>query len=165
MSSESSSRASILFPLPLPEAFDYLVPEGLELGLGDHVLAPLGKRMVHGVVWALKPGAGERALKSVEAPMGGAPLPAGTRQFVDWLARYLVQPPGVILRSVLRSAEALKPSPTETLYQVSGTEAPRVTAARAAVLDAALALGDASAADIAREAGVGAGVVRGLATA
>tara|TARA_R110002051_G_scaffold259449_2_gene318871 strand:+ start:25269 stop:27434 length:2166 start_codon:yes stop_codon:yes gene_type:complete len=165
VSSESSSRASILFPLPLPEAFDYLVPEGLELGLGDHVLAPLGKRMVHGVVWALKPGAGERALKSVEAPMGGAPLPAGTREFVDWLARYLVQPPGVILRSVLRSAEALKPSPTETLYCVSGTEAPRMTAARAAVLDAALALGEASAADIAREAGVGAGVVKGLATA
>lgn len=165
MSSESSSRASILFPLPLPEAFDYLVPEGLELGLGDHVLAPLGKRMVHGVVWALKPGAGERALKPVEAVMGGAPLPAGTRQFVDWLARYLVQPPGVILRSVLRSAEALKPSPTETLYCVSGSEAPRMTAARAAVLDAALALGEASAADIAREAGVGAGVVKGLAIA
>jgi primosomal protein N' (replication factor Y) len=165
VSSESSSRASILFPLPLPEAFDYLVPEGLELGLGDHVLAPLGQRMVHGVVWALKPGAGERALKAVEAPMGGAPLPAGTREFVDWVARYLVQPPGVILRSVLRSTEALKPSPTETFYCVSGAEPPRMTAAREAVLDAALALGEASAADIAREAGVGAGVVKGLATA
>ena len=165
MSSESSSRGAILFPLPLPEAFDYLIPEGVELGLGDHVLAPLGKRMVHGVVWALKPGPGDRPLKSIDSAMGGAPLPAGTRDFVDWAARYLVQPPGVILRSVLRSAEALKPSPTETLYRVSGTEPPRMTPAREAALDAALALGEASAADIAREAGVSGAVIKGLAQA
>jgi len=37
------AKASILFPMPLPEPFDYAVPEGMELRVGDHVRAPLGK--------------------------------------------------------------------------------------------------------------------------
>jgi len=151
--------------MPLPEAFDYLVPEGLELALGDHVLAPLGKRMAHGVVWSLKDGPGERALKTLEGPAGGAPIPEGARRFVDWVAKYLVQPPGIILRSVLRSSEALKPSPTETVYTRGSGEPARMTEAREKVLDAAEALGEASAADLAREAGVSSGVVKGLAKA
>ncbi len=151
--------------MPLPEAFDYLVPDGLELAVGDHVIAPLGKRMAHGVVWALKEGPGERALKTLEGPAGGAPIPQGTRRFVDWVAKYLVQPPGIILRSVLRSSEALKPSPTETVYTRGSGEPARMTEAREKVLDAAEALGEASAADLAREAGVSSGVIKGLAEA
>ena len=156
--------AAILFPLPLPEAFDYVIPEGVELAPGDHVLAPLGKRSARGVVWAIKPGDPERTkLKPVEAATGGPPLPEGTRRFVDWLARYLVQPPGIILRSVLRSADALKPSPVETVYARGSGEPDRMTDARQRVLDAVEVLGEASAADIAREAGVTASVVKGLA--
>ena len=156
--------AAILFPLPLPEAFDYVIPEGVELAPGDHVLAPLGKRSARGVVWAIKPGDPDRKkLKPVEAATGGPPLPDGTRRFVDWLARYLVQPPGIILRSVLRSTDALKPSPVETVYAPGSGEPDRMTDARQRVLDAVRALGEASAADIAREAGVTASVVKGLA--
>lgn len=165
MSAPPRTIAAILFPLPLPEAFDYEVPDGLDLAPGDHVVAPLGKRLTHGVVWAIKPGEDGRRLKPVEAAMGGAPLPEGTRSFVDWLARYLVQPPGVILRSVLRSSEALKPSPTERLYRLGSSEPGRMTEARQRVLDAAAALGEASAADLAREAGVTSSVVGGLAKA
>ncbi|MEN9874031.1 MAG: hypothetical protein RL186_928, partial [Pseudomonadota bacterium] len=46
--------AAIQLPLPLPEAFDYQVPDGLDLGLGDVVEVPLGKNLRLGVVWALK---------------------------------------------------------------------------------------------------------------
>jgi primosomal protein N' (replication factor Y) len=157
--------AAILFPLPLPEAFDYEVPEDLDVQPGDHVVAPLGKRSARGVVWSLKPADAVRALKPVEAVAGGPPLPEGTRNFVDWLARYLVQPPGIILRAVLRSSEALKPSPTETLYWPGTGEPGRMTEARQRVLDAAAELGEATAADLAREAGVSASVVKGLARA
>ena len=160
---KSQTRAAVLFPMPLPEAFDYWVPDGVVLQPGDHVIAPLGQRRAHGVVWALKDGPGERELKSVESRMDGAPIPAGTRNLVDWAANYLVQPPGILLRSVLRSQDALKPSPTETLYVRGETEPPRMTAAREKVLDAVESLGEASAADIAREAGVSSGVVKGLA--
>ena len=42
--------ASVLLPLPVPEAFDYEVPEGLDLARGDQVAVPLGPRLVRGVV-------------------------------------------------------------------------------------------------------------------
>ena len=41
--------ARVLLPLPLPEAFDYAVPEGLDVAVGDHVAAPLGPRIVRDV--------------------------------------------------------------------------------------------------------------------
>ena len=163
MTQASPYRVSILFPLPLPEPFDYLVPGELVLQAGDHVLAPLGKRTARGVVWKVMPGPGERKLKPIDGPAGGAPLPDGTRRFVDWLARYLVQSPGIVLRSVLRSSEALKPSPTDTVYRRGEGEPSRMTEARERVLDAVNALGEASAAELARDAGVTASVVKGLA--
>ncbi|MAC38505.1 MAG: primosomal protein N' [Oceanicaulis sp.] len=155
--------AAILFPLPLPEAFDYVVPEDVEVQPGDHVLAPLGKRLARGVVWTIKPDDPARKLKPLDSATGGPPLPEGTRRFVDWLARYLVQSPGIVLRSVLRSTDALKPSPAETVYKPGSGDPGRMTEARQRVLDAAAALGEATAADLAREAGVTASVVKGLA--
>ncbi|HRD29873.1 MAG TPA: hypothetical protein PLO65_16360, partial [Caulobacter sp.] len=45
-----SRIASVLLPMPLPEAFDYAEPEGMGLAVGDHVAVPLGPRAVRGVV-------------------------------------------------------------------------------------------------------------------
>ncbi|OLF75286.1 primosomal protein N' [Maricaulis sp. W15] len=163
MTQATQYRVSILFPLPLPEAFDYLVPADVVLHPGDHVCAPLGKRTARGVVWKVTPGTGDRKLKVIDAPAGGPPLPEGTRRFVDWLARYLVQSPGIVLRSVLRSSDALRPSPTETVFRRGPGEPGRMTEARERVLDAVDALVEASAAELAREAGVTASVVKGLA--
>ena len=50
--------ASVLLPMPLPEAFDYAEPEGMDLALGDIVAAPLGPRMLRGVVTGLREAAG-----------------------------------------------------------------------------------------------------------
>ena len=46
--------AQVLLPLPLPEAFDYAEPEGMELKVGELVAVPLGPRQVSGAVIALK---------------------------------------------------------------------------------------------------------------
>jgi primosomal protein N' (replication factor Y) len=51
-----SRIASVLLPMPLPEAFDYAEPEGLDLKVGDLVAAPLGPRLLRGVVTALREG-------------------------------------------------------------------------------------------------------------
>lgn len=160
----SPQRASVLFPMPLPEPFDYAVPEGVRVKPGDHVLAPLGKRSAPGVVWEVGPDDGKRTLKTLDDVRGGPPLSASMREFIDWAARYLVEPPGVVLRAVLRSPGALKPSPTETLYHSTGQTLIRLTPARRAVLDA-VEQGPASAAELGRRAGVSASVVKGLAEA
>ena len=53
-----SRIASVLLPMPLPEAFDYAEPEGMDLAVGEQVVVPLGPRLMVGVVTALREGAG-----------------------------------------------------------------------------------------------------------
>lgn len=157
--------ATVLLPLPLPEAFDYAVPEGMTVAEGDHVVVPLGKRLSHGVVWGVRDGTGgNRPLKPVAERLDAPPFTAAMRDFVDWTARYLAENPGLVLQATLRSRGGLAPSPTETLYHPTGEVPDRMTPARQAVLDAA-ALEPASGAELARRAGVSAGVVKGLADA
>ena len=155
-----SRVARVLLPLPLPEAFDYAIPEGLELGVGDHVSAPLGPRIVRGVVTELRDGAGmNRPLKPLVGRLDDAPLPPGTLAFAQWAARYACEPPGEALALALRGLRAPPPRPERRLV-ATGVPASRPTAARERVL--AAAAGHASAAELARAAGVGAAVVKSL---
>ncbi len=152
--------ASILLPLPLPEAFDYAEPEGMTLGLGDLVVAPLGPQRLIGVVTALRDGAGHnRPLKPVLERRDEPPLPPGTLAFVQWAARYSVDAPGAALAIALRGARAPRPRP-ERLVFATGAEPARATAARTRVLAAAGR--PMTGAVLAQAAGVSASVVKGL---
>ncbi|MFC3071407.1 primosomal protein N' [Phenylobacterium soli] len=156
-----SRIASVLLPLPLPEAFDYAEPEGMELQVGDQVAAPLGPNLMRGVVTGLRDGAGHnRPLKAVQARLEEPALPEKTLEFVQWAARYAVDAPGQPLAIALRGARAPKAKP-QKLIEPTGVLPGRPTEARLKVLAAAKA-GAASAADLARAAGVSAGVVKGL---
>ncbi|MGC1301575.1 MAG: primosomal protein N', partial [Caulobacteraceae bacterium] len=109
--------ARVLLPLPLPEAFDYAVPEEISLAVGDHVAAPLGPRMVRGVVTELRDAHGvNRPLKPISARLEDTALPANTLAFVDWAARYACEPPGEALAMALRGLRARQPAP-ERLVQ------------------------------------------------
>lgn len=156
-----SRIASVLIPMPLPEAFDYAVPDDMELAAGDQVAAPLGPRVTRGVVTAVRDGAGHnRPLKVLQERLDEPPVPPGALEFVQWAARYSVDFPGAPLAITLRGGRAPKPKP-ERLLESTGCPPGRGTAARARVLEAAAA-GPMSAADLARAAGVSTGVVKGL---
>jgi primosomal protein N' (replication factor Y) len=156
-----SRIASVLLPMPLPEAFDYAEPEGMGLELGDQVAAPLGPRLLRGVVVGLRDAAGgNRPLKPLEEILPESRLPPGTVEFVQWAARYSVDWPGQPLAIALRGARAPKPRPVRVVA-LTGAEPARPTPARSKVL-AAAAAGSLSPPDLARAAGVGAGVVKGL---
>jgi len=156
-----SRIASVLLPLPLPEAFDYAEPAGLELAIGDQVAAPLGPRLVRGVVTALREGAGgNRPLKPIAERLDCPALPPRTLEFVQWAARYSVDAPGAPLAIALRGMRAPLPRPQRRIER-TGRAPARLTPARERVL-AAAAAGAESAADLARAAGVSAGVVKGL---
>jgi primosomal protein N' (replication factor Y) len=153
--------ATVLLPLPLPEAFDYAADVSLGLSVGDHVVAPLGPRRVRGVVVALRDGQGvNRPLKSVERRLDETPLPPGVLAFIDWAARYACEPPGEALAMALRGLRA-KPPPPERRVRATGRLPARATAARARVL-AAAAQGAKTASGLAQSAGVSAGVVKAL---
>src|SRR3954462_9205988 len=95
-------RVAVLLPLPLPEAYDYRVPAGMELGEGDYVEVPLGPGHVLGVVWG--PGAGAVAdgkLRPVAQRFDIPPMPEIQRRFIDWVAAYTMAPAGAVLRMAL----------------------------------------------------------------
>lgn len=155
-----SRIASVLIPMPLPEAFDYAEPEGMALEPGDQVAVPLGPRLIRGVVTELRDAmGGNRPLKPVAERLDDPRLPPGTVEFIQWAARYAVDSPGQPLAIALRGARAPKPRPTRVVA-LTGVQPARPTAARTKVLEAAAA--PMAAADLARAAGVSAGVVKGL---
>jgi primosomal protein N' (replication factor Y) len=156
-----SRIASILLPMPLPEAFDYAEPEGMGLALGDHVSVPLGPRVMRGVVSALREGVGgNRPLKPVLERLDDPPLPEKTLAFVHWAARYSVDAPGWPLAMATRGLRAPKPRPQKVVV-ATGTQPARMTPARQKVLEVAGRL-ELTPPALAAEAGVSSGVVKGL---
>ncbi len=154
--------ASVLLPMPLPEAFDYDEPEGMALSVGDIVVVPLGPRRVGGVVTALREGAGgNRPLKRVLERVDEPTLPPGTVAFVQWAARYSVDAPGAPLAIALRGARAPRPRPQRQLA-LTGAAPARLTPARTRVI-AAAADGPLAPSELAARAEVSAGVLKGLA--
>src|SRR5215469_3179057 len=161
---------AILLPLPLAGSYDYLV-EGQALAAGDFVVVPLGQRETIGVVWG--PGTGEvpgHKLKPVIARLDVPPLPEVTRRFVDRVAAYTLAPPGAVLRMAMSVSAALEPPRLLAAWRLAqeppaAAASPRETPARQrvrAVLEQGPARGTA---DLAREAGVGTGVIKAMAAA
>src|SRR5207244_914319 len=111
-----SRIASVLIPMPLPEAFDYAEPDGMGLEPGDQVAVPLGPRLMRGVVVDLREAlGGNRPLKPVAERLDDPRLPPGTVEFVQWAARYAVDAPGQPLAIALRGARAPKPRPVRVI--------------------------------------------------
>ncbi len=153
--------AQVLIPLPLPEAFDYAEPEAMGLAVGDVVAAPLGPRLVRGVVVALRDGAGvNRTLKAVAGRIETPPLPPESLAFIEWAARYAVDQPGQPLAIALRGSTAARERP-QRVALLTGKATARMTPAREKVL-AAAAEAELSPAALARAAGVSSGVVSAL---
>jgi primosomal protein N' (replication factor Y) (superfamily II helicase) len=159
---DTIDRVAVLFPLPLPEPFDYRAPSSLDIQPGMHVIAPIGPRLVRGVVWDVRRNdAGAANLKAIEEVLPGAPLPDLSRRFIEWTAKYVVRPPGDVLRMVARSPEALLPAPTYSVIAPTGAANIKLTEARRRVLDEA-EKERVSAAELARRADTSSAVVKGL---
>ena len=154
---------AILLPLPLAGCYDY---RGEDVTTGDFVVVPLGKREQIGVVWG--PGTGEIAearLKTVIAKLDLPRLPEICRRFIDRVAAYTLAPPGAVLRMAMSVSAALEPPRHVAAWRSASGPPPeaRLTPARRRVL-AVLAEGPARpTAELAREAGVGTGVVKSMA--
>jgi primosomal protein N' (replication factor Y) len=152
--------ASVLLPLPLPEAFDYATTADMGLNVGSLVDVPLGRLVARGVVVALRSGAGvNRPLKPILRRLDDPTLPAGTLEFVHWAARYAVDAPGLPLAMTLRGLRAPAPKPERRL--VAASEPPgALSPLRARVIAAARE--PIARADLVRAAKVSDGVVKAL---
>ncbi|WP_409019826.1 primosomal protein N' [Brevundimonas vesicularis] len=154
--------ASVLIPLPVPEAFDYEVPNTMTVARGDQVAVPLGPRLIKGIVAEVFDTTGSnRRLKAIDHVGTDPRLPENTLSFVEWAARWTLSPPGEMAATALKGLRAPRPRPERRVRRAGERLPARSTPARTTVLEA---LGSRSlpAADLARAAGVSAGVVKGL---
>lgn len=156
-------RVAVLLPLPLPGPYDYCLPEGIAAQRGLLVEAPLGARTAIGVVW----GAGEAEIAQhklkTAVPLDGFPaLPPALCDFVDWVARYTLSPPGSVLALALRARGAFAPESPRLAWRRTSFTPARLSEKRKRVLDV-MADGLArSVAAIAEEANVTPAIVRAL---
>ncbi len=157
--------AEILVPVALNQTYSYRVGPELSLEPGDVVEVPLGTRQTVGVVWELRHAAGGGNLKPVAARR---PLPAlrqPLRDLIDWVARWTLMPRGMVLRMAIRAAgEGVAEAP-RLGYRPTGTTLPRLTPARARVLDALAERAPRTKPDLAAAARCGPGVIDALAEA
>jgi primosomal protein N' (replication factor Y) len=161
------SRVPVLLPLPLAGPYDYAVPEGWGVPQpGTLVAAPLGGRVLAGAVWHGAPDGTvpEAKLRPLAALLPAPAMTAPLMRLVDWVARWTLSPPGAVLRMALSVPAALsEPRVRSGLVLAEGVEPATLPKARARV---AAVLAEApvpwSAADLARAAGVGPGVVKAM---
>lgn len=136
---DTETIASVLVPVAVPTAYTYRVPKGAHVCPGTIVKVPLGTREVIGAVWDVTPDAGinPKKLKEISRIFEETrPLDPELRQFVDWVANWTLAPPGMVLRMVLRSEEALEPeAPVAGVRRLENVEPDRKTPARARVLE------------------------------
>ena len=154
-----------MLPYPFPGPFDYRAPSGITPEPGDVVLVPLNRREEMGVVWdgPADNGVAEHKLKPVIGIVDTPPMRAPLRRFVDWMAAYTLSPPGEVMAMALR---VMRPGdgPLSGWRRVQPSpDTVRLTPARQRVLDLLSRSEPRSTADIARQAGVGTGVIRGMA--
>jgi primosomal protein N' (replication factor Y) (superfamily II helicase) len=166
-------HVSVLLPLPLSSALDYLVPDGVQpLEPGSFVRVPLGVRSLVGVVW--EGVEGELPVKRLKPVAEALPipcLPPALRRFVERVAAYTMAAPGTVLRMTMSVAAALEaPRPRRVCGLSSAGLAAlcstvlekRVTPARQRVLEVLRNGMPLQPAELARAAGCGPAVIRAL---
>ncbi len=165
MTADSATTADVLLPLALGQAYSYLIPDGLVLEPGDFVEVPLGTRSMLGCVWALGNAAPEgRKLRSLTRKCDAPPLSETHRKFVDWLAAYYLEPPGNVLRMVMRVPAALDDPKSQMAWVLGDVKPTKLTGQRARVLDVAAQGFALKTSELAEAASVGASVVKALGT-
>src|SRR5256885_14895210 len=126
------ARLRVMLPLPLPEALDYLAPEGIAVPEpGCFVRVGLGSRHLVGVVWEGE--AGEALpvdkLKPILEVLPTPPLPPEIRRFLDRVAAYTLAPPGMALKMAMSVEDALLPrAPRRVCTIIPAGPAPLATA-------------------------------------
>jgi primosomal protein N' (replication factor Y) len=164
----SMARARVVTLNAALGPLDYRVPEGMTVGPGSVVVAPLGPRQLLGVAWESDrlptnevPDSRLRPLADlVDMPPIAAPL----RRLCEWTADYYLAPLASVLRMVLPSSAALDGPRQLTEYRPTGRIPDRLTPQREKAL-AAIEGRQGTIRELAHHAGVSDGVLRGLVNA
>ena len=157
---------SVLVPYPVEKAYDYLVPDDLDLEAGDYVCVPLGKRDITGVVWGEAQGdVPADKLKPLISKYDVEPMSKEHRDFIDWVADYTLSMRGSVLKMALSALGGLHPDKPSIGYRLlsSSSENRKLTPQRRKVLDVMAEGIVYAASELAGMAGCSVGVIKGMA--
>ena len=154
---------AVMVSVSVEGPYSYRVPAGMVVTRGSIVAVPLVGRLTLGVVWGPpKDNFAHNRLKDIAQVYDVPALSEELLKTVDWVSRYTLAAPGLVLRSVLRSTEALEPERPIVAFRATGVEPAKMTPARLRVMDV---LADGSAwtkTAIIGGSGVSASVIEGL---
>ncbi|MGI3170513.1 primosomal protein N' [Pseudooceanicola sp. C21-150M6] len=161
---DTGTLVSVLTTQPIDRLLDYRAPEG-GCYQGAYVQVPLGPRLVMGVVWG--PGQGNYDLSKIRAVnkvLDVAPMRDEMREFLIRSADYTLTPHSAMLRLATRAPGLTDPPSMQKVYRRGDREPPRMTDARARVLETLDEYGGLAFTlkELAELAGVSTGVVKGL---
>ena len=158
----------ILLPVALDQTYDYLVPEGIELSAGAFVLVPFGPQRRIGIVWDGPRGSAKPVpaakLKELVAKISVPPLPESSLRFAEWISAYTLAPLGMVARLMMgaeQAFEAQKPRFGVSIVE-GAAPPPKMTGARARILDIASDRLIRAKSDLATLAACSTGVIDGL---
>eukprot|EP01035_Chromulina_nebulosa_P058794 gene58794-80525_t len=101
---------AVMVSVSVEGPYSYRVPYGMRVVRGSIVAVPLVGRLTLGVVWGVpKDNTAHNRLKDISYVYDVPPLGEELLKTVEWVGRYTLAAPGLVLRSVLRSSEALEP--------------------------------------------------------
>lgn len=154
---------AVMVSVSVDGPYSYRVPYGQKVERGSIVAVPLVGRLTLGVVWGVpKDNYAHNRLKDIARIYDVPPLSEELLTTVDWVSKYTLAAPGLVLRSVLRSSEALEPERLVAAFRATGVEPDKLTRSREKVLEV-LMDGEAWAKGaLVAAAGVSASVVEGL---
>ncbi|GHC53938.1 primosomal protein N' [Neogemmobacter tilapiae] len=157
------ARIGVLTVEPLGRVLDYKAPEG-GCALGAFLEVPLGPRKVLGVVWGPGEGTFDAAkLRAAFRVLEAAPMRDELRAFLARAADYTLTPLPAMLRLATRAPGLGEPPATRRIYRL-GPVSGRMTEQRQRVVDVLESFGGAAVTlvELAAEAGVSTGVIKGL---
>ncbi len=159
---------------PLLGPYDYAVPAGESYAPGDIVSVPLGRQTVTGVVWDVDvwpdlPTVSPEKLRAIISRVALPPLSLALRQFIIWVSRYYLSPPGAVLRMALSMAGVAGEAAMVTMYRMSRVVPEKLSpqgkkALEHLFMSSPLPQGErgSSIADLAKFSGVSQAIIRGL---
>ncbi|OJX13991.1 MAG: hypothetical protein BGO77_01335 [Caedibacter sp. 37-49] len=102
-------KVGVLLPVPLSQVYDYVVPEGMSVDVGDIVLVPFGSRRLYGVIWRISDFAEtSKPLKQVYDKFDLPTIPGVNLEFIEWVANYTLTPLGAMLKLMLSVPQVFK---------------------------------------------------------
>ena len=168
---DGSALCQVAVPVPIRrgqmQIYDYVAGPAANCAVGSIVKAPLAGREIWGIVTGHDQKADIAAgkLKTVISLADVPALSEETLRFLQAVSRWTLAPFGSVMRLMLNTPSALLPPPVQTVYHLSAQppDGLRLTPQRKRVLSFLQSAPPLPLAELSREVGVSASVIKGLA--